>query len=180
MGRLIHRTAPACTYFVTTNACQKRSIFQAHDLAEIICDTLSHYRKAGNYLLHEFVLMPNHLHLLITPTQEASLEKAIQLIKGGSSFRIRALRQNKMQVWQPGFHESTVRDLGDYESKVQYIHMNPVDSHFVVWPEDWLYSSATCKYELDPMPERFRSSTSGAKAPIHASAGYVGPKGPTP
>jgi putative transposase len=43
------------------------------------------YREQHKYLLHEFVLMPDHFHLLITPT--LTLERALQLIKGGFSFR---------------------------------------------------------------------------------------------
>lgn len=70
------------------------------------------YRDRGSYLLHEFVLMPDHLHLILTPTVSVSLEKAIQLIKGGSSHEIHRVRGNKMPIWQSGFHESRVMDVG--------------------------------------------------------------------
>ena len=60
----------------------------------------------------------------MTPGATTTLEKAVQLIKGGSSHEIHAQRQNKMDIWQVGFHDWTIRDGEDYRAKVRYIHMN--------------------------------------------------------
>ena len=75
-------TGSSC-YFITASTFQKRNILQSDRMATLFLDVLLHYR--GKYLLHEFVLMPDHFHLLITPRE--SLERAMQLIKGGFSFR---------------------------------------------------------------------------------------------
>src|SRR5260370_18056414 len=88
MGRLTHRTSRGSTYFVTTKAWQNTSVFQVHEVAEILIRKLLEYRSKGNYCLHEFFLMPDHLHLLLTPTASTTLEKAMQLIKCGSSHKI--------------------------------------------------------------------------------------------
>ena len=165
MGRLKHRTLAGCTYFVTTDAWQERELFRVAELAEIVVQRINSCREQGAYLLHEFVLMPNHLHLLITPGDTTGLEKAIQLIKGGSSHQIHQQRGHKMGIWQPGFHEWTLRDAEDYKRKVEYIWMNPVRAHLVERPEEWLYGSASGKYALDPKPSRFREKGSGAEAP---------------
>jgi REP-associated tyrosine transposase len=50
-------------------------------------DVLQDYRKQGRFASRAFVIMPHHLHLLLTPVPDVSLENALQLIKGGSSFR---------------------------------------------------------------------------------------------
>jgi putative transposase len=171
MRRLTHRTGPGRIYFVTTKTWENREIFQGPENAGILVQCLLRYRDQGAYLLHEFVVMPNHLHLLLTPSGENSLEKAMQFIKGGSSHEIHLQRQHKMQIWQAGFHEQTVRDFGDYRSKVDYVHMNPVRSRLAQKPEDWTHSSATGKFRLDALPERFRTDTSGAKAPVLGHAG---------
>jgi putative transposase len=84
MGRLQHRTAPGCTYFVTTKTWANRTVFQVTEVAEIMVEILLRHRTAGAYLLHEFIVMPDHLHLLLTPGSTTTLEKAMQLIKGGS------------------------------------------------------------------------------------------------
>src|SRR6266403_5045443 len=74
-----HRTAPGASYFVTTKCWEGRNAFQVTEIAEILLNTLFHYRDSGAYLLHEFVIMPDHLHLVLTPGLQTSLEKAIQL-----------------------------------------------------------------------------------------------------
>jgi REP-associated tyrosine transposase len=172
MGRLKHRTVPGSTYFVTTKAWQNVSVFQVSEIAEVAIGTILEYRDKGNYLLHEFVLMPNHLHLILTPAESVSLEKAIQLIKGGSSHEIHRVRGNKMQIWQSGFHESRVADWTDYSKKVDYVQFNPVAAKLVDRPQDWPYGSASGGYRLDSAPQGLKPGV--ADRPI------VGPKGPTP
>lgn len=161
MGKLTHRTRPGCTYFVTTKTWANRAIFHVVENAEVLTQTILRYGEQGAYLLHEFVVMPNHLHLMLTPGRETTLEKAMQLIKGGSSHQIHWERGNKMQIWQSGFHEWTVRDEKDYRAKVEYIRMNPVEARLVERPEEWLYGSTSGRFLLDPMPAELAS---GAKA----------------
>src|SRR5260370_243913 len=97
MVRLTHRTSPGWTYFVTTKAWQGVSVFQVRETADIVINKILEYRDRRNYLLHEFVLMPNHLHLILTPEEAVSLEKAIQLIKDATSHKIHAVPGNTMQ-----------------------------------------------------------------------------------
>ena len=161
MGKLTHRTAHACTYFVTTKTWENREIFRVIVNAEIVMKCLLDYRDHGAYRLHEFVIMPNHLHLLLTPAKQSSLEKAMQFIKGGSSHAIHVKRENRIQVWQSGFHEWTVRDVRDYEAKRDYIWQNPVTCNLVNKPAEWKFGSAFGKYALDPMPERLKDGFRG-------------------
>jgi len=165
MSTPIHRTASGSSYFVTTKCWQGRAVFQVAETAEIMANTLLGYRDSGAYLLHEFVIMPDHLYALLTPGRETTLEKAIQLIKGGSSHNIHKLRRNKMEIWQVGFYDWTIRDAADWRAKVNYIRMNPVRARLVQKPEKWAYSSASGRYALDGMPERYANLSSGAKAP---------------
>src|SRR5277367_5365866 len=88
MSRLTHRTAPGFTYFVTTKTWQSRTIFQVTENAETLIECIVRHRDKGTYLLHEFVVMPNHLHLILTPSEQTTLEKAMQMVKGGSSHDI--------------------------------------------------------------------------------------------
>jgi putative transposase len=122
------------------------------------------YKDRGAYLLHEFVIMPNHLHLLLTPAQATRLEKAVQLIKGGSSHQIHKRRGNKIEIWQQGFHDWAVRDFNDWQTRVEYIRLNPVRAKLVPKPEDWPYSSATGTFPLDSTPAKYLQLASAAKA----------------
>src|SRR5271170_3763585 len=108
MGRLAHNTKAGWTYFVTTKSFQSTFLFQVQQTAEIILSKILEYRDRKSYLLHDFVLMPNHLHLILTPTHGVSLEKAMQLMKGGSSHEIHRFRGEKIGIWEAGFHESSV------------------------------------------------------------------------
>ncbi|HWF37622.1 MAG TPA: transposase [Candidatus Acidoferrales bacterium] len=171
MGRLQHRTSPGFTYFVTTKTWQSCAIFQVPRNADILMDRLLHYRDSGSYSLHEFVVMPNHVHLLLTPSEGTSLEKAVQLIKGGSSHAIHEQSDSKMQIWQAGFHEESVRDLADFQRKLKYIHENPVRAHLVQNAAHWQFGSAARKFQLDGPPERLKICSSGAKAPSFSHSG---------
>ncbi len=118
-------------------------------------------RDQGAYLLHEFVVMPDHFHLLLTPSGTTTLEKAMQLIKGGSSHEIHRLHGHKLQIWQPGFHDWTIRDRADYSAKREYIWINPVRAHLVERPEDWPYGSASGRFELSELPQRLKNGFRG-------------------
>jgi len=163
---------------VTTDAWQKRAIFRVAEIAEIICARILACRDEGAFLLHEFILMPDHLHLLLTPSYTVSLEKAMQLIKGGSSHQIHKQRGGKLQIWQPGFHEWTVRDEDEFRRKLEYIRQNPVAAKLVARPQDWHFGSACGKFEMDMMPGSLKPS--GAKAPAIIDDSDVGAKAPTP
>jgi putative transposase len=58
------------TFFVTAVTWQRRAIFRSEPLAHLLLDTLQRYRAQKKFLLHEFVLMPDHFHLLLTPAPE--------------------------------------------------------------------------------------------------------------
>jgi len=108
--------------------------------------------------------MPDHLHVMLTPGTTTSLEKAIQLIKGGSSHRIHKERNQRMEIWQQGFYDWTIRDFSDWQAKTEYIWMNPVRAKLSTTPAEWPYSSASGRFALDSMPEKFVPLASGAKA----------------
>jgi putative transposase len=165
-----HRTAADTSYFATTKCWQGRTVFQIPEAAEILTRTILHYRDCGAYLLHEFAVMPDHLHLLLTPSPTISLEKCVQLVKGGSSYQIHKERNEKLEIWQEGFYDWTVRDANDWRAKVEYIRLNPVRAKLVEKPQDWPYSSAATQFLLDPTPTKYSHLASGAKAQVKSPA----------
>ncbi len=143
------------TYFVSTQTWGRRSLFQLDELARLFIETLYNYRSKGSYLLHEFVIMPNRVHLIVTPTG-ITLERTMQLIKGGYSHSLRVNGRLTLEVWQPGYTDHRIRDAEDWAQHVEYIHLNPVRAHLCSRPEEFKYSSATGLYELDPVPQRLK------------------------
>jgi putative transposase len=172
MGRLTHRTGPGFTYFVTTKCWESRAIFRVPENVQILIECMLRYRDHGAFLLHEFVILPNHLHLILTPDTHSSLERAMQLIKGGSSHEIHRRRELKLRIWQSGFHEESIRDAQDYARKSDYVRMNPVRAGLIERAEDWIKGSACGKFRMDVAPERFKIHTSAAK-PARVTAGFM-------
>jgi putative transposase len=143
------------SYFVTTQTWGRRSLFQVDELARLFIETLYNYRSKGNYLLHDFVIMPNHVHLIVTPTG-VTLEGTMQLIKGGYSHSLRVNGRPTLEVWQPGYTDHRIRDEEGWGRHVEYIHSNPVRAHLCGSPEEFRYSAACGSYELDPIPQRLK------------------------
>ena len=134
-------------FFVTTITSHRAPIFRREAAANLLIDTLAHYRDQRKYLLHEFVIMPDHIHALLTPSPEISLERAMQFIKGGFSFRLKC-----GPMWQASFSNHRVRDFEDYARHREYIRLNPVRARLARRSEDYPYSSAGGKFRLDPVP----------------------------
>src|SRR6266404_5016168 len=131
------------TYFVTSSTSGKENILQTDRMANLLIQVLLDYREQKKYLLHEFVVMPNHFHLLITPAEESTLEKSVQFVKGGFSHRVRKELGFVGEVWQTSFEDRRIRELADYQGFAEYIHQNPVRAGFVSKPEDYPYGSAS-------------------------------------
>jgi putative transposase len=142
---------------VTTETWERRVLFHVDLWAKLFIDTLYHYRGQA-YLLHEFVVMPDHIHVLITP--HTSLEKAVQFIKGGFSYRAKKELGSNLEIWQKGFQDHRIRDASDYAAHVTYIHNNPVKEHLGERAQDFPYSSAHPGFELDPVPQGLKPQSS--------------------
>ncbi len=151
------RISPPGTYFVTTSTQAGRALLQRDEIAELFVQVLYEYRLRGRFRLHAFVVMPEHVHLIITPSE--SLERAMQFIKGGFSFRVSRRLGMPAQVWARGFTDHRIRDENDFIVHREYTHMNPVRRGLVERPEEFRFSSANLAYEVDPM-------TSAAKAAV--------------
>src|SRR6266550_3073180 len=115
------------TFFVTTVTWKRTPIFRQH-ASQLMVDVLKHHAEQGKFVLHEFVIMPDHLHLLLTPAKDISLERALQVIKGGFSYR---LGKKHGPVWQESFTNHHVRDEGDYLRQAEYIRLNPARAQIV-------------------------------------------------
>ncbi|MFZ0704889.1 MAG: transposase [Candidatus Korobacteraceae bacterium] len=114
------------TFFVTTRTAEGKSILQTDRMADLFADVLRSYIRAGKFRVHDFVVMRNHVHVLITLDEAMTVEKAMQLIKGGFSYRARTELEFKGEVWQRGFSDVRVRDEESFWRHQKYIYDNPV------------------------------------------------------
>lgn len=129
------------TYFVTFNCFQRKRLLQSARMAQLTIELLLHYRSEGKYLLHEFVVMPNHFHALLTSLLSTSLESAVSIVKGSISYRARRDFGLKWELWQTSFVDRRVRDSFEYQRIRKYILENPVKAGLCETAEQWPYSS---------------------------------------
>jgi putative transposase len=106
------------TYFITTVTANRRRLFQVEQNANLFIEILQDQRTKNRLQLHGFVVMPDHAHLLLTPSPEISLEKAMQYIKGNFSFRLKS----KVDVWERSYDSRRITDARDYLTHITYIH----------------------------------------------------------
>jgi putative transposase len=141
------------TFFATSSIAERRNLLQSHRSAKLFVEVLSHYRDERKYLLHDFVVMPNHFHVLITVEAEMTIEHGVQLIKGGFAFRAGKELGFRAPVWQRGFSEVRIYDSKHCSRVKEYMAQNPVKRGLAAKPADYLYSSVRGGFDLDEIPQ---------------------------
>jgi putative transposase len=136
------------TYFITSVTANRRRLFQVEQNATLFLDILQEQRTKKRIQLHAFVIMPDHIHLLLTRAPDVSLEKAMQYIKGNFSFRLKS----KLDVWQPGYDSRRIIDTNDYTTHQTYIHQNPIRANLASEPSLYPHSSANPTHQSDSAP----------------------------
>ena len=155
---------PDNLYFVTTSAVQRRHIFKYDVIKRLIVDSLDCMRLRKRFDLYAFVVMPNHLHIIIQCASENPLASAIRDLKKHTSDRIirhyRALNnqaaldffasvathsdKQQHKVWKDGYNAKDVFSPDFLRQKMTYVHNNPCQPHWALaeCPEDYLWPSA--------------------------------------
>jgi putative transposase len=157
------------TFFTTSITFERRLILQSDPLCKLLLDVFKENRLKGRFLMHEFVIMPNHFHAILTPSRLVPLERAMQFIKGGYSYRAKKEMNCNFEIWQKGSKDHRIKDAEDYQRHVDYIWNNPVRAKLVARAEDFPFSSAKLRTEIDPVPEwlkpiSFRAASSARGA----------------
>ncbi len=119
-----------------------RPLLQSERNATLFIDVLRSYVAAGKFQVHDFVVMPDHVHLLVTVGSGMSIERAMQFIKGGFSYRLKKEFGYLGEVWQRGFSEVRVEDRQSFLQHREYIAENPVRAGLVDSPEKFPYCFA--------------------------------------
>jgi putative transposase len=135
------------TFFVTTKTHMGRPHLQSDHNATLLVDVVRSSVAARRFQLHDFVIMPDHVHLLLTLSDDITLEKAMQFVKGGFSFRLKRELGYSGEVWQRGFSDHRVNDSRSFDNHRRYIALNPVRAGIVSAPEEfpWLMANLVRK-----------------------------------
>lgn len=139
------------TYSLTMVTANRRRLFQVAATANLFIEILAGYRVKGSFDLYAFVVMPDHVHLLLTPAPLVPIEKAVQLIKGGFSFRLKS----KSEVWERGYFDRRIPDRNAFHTAKTYIEQNPLRARLVSEVTAYPYSSVAYPEMVDPQPKWF-------------------------
>jgi putative transposase len=113
-------------FFTTTKTSMGCRLLQSERNAMLLIDVLRSCVAERKFLLHDFVIMPDHVHLLMTVYGDMTIEKAMQFIKGRFSYRLKREFQYLGEVWQSGLSETRADDKESYLRYREYIAQNPV------------------------------------------------------
>jgi putative transposase len=135
------------TFFTTSKTTEGRNLLQSERMALLFIDVLRSHVAAKKFKISDFVVMPDHVHLQLTVNESMSIEKAMQLIKGGFSYRVRKELGYQGEIWQRGFSEIRILNRSSVLKHREYIDQNPVEAGLVDSPEKYPYSSAYLKWK---------------------------------
>ena len=128
---------PSRTFFATTGTSMGRRILQSERNAGLLIDVLRSLVAERKFELLDFVVMPDHLHLLLTVHEAMTIEKAMQLIKGRFSHRLSHETGHSGEVWLRGFTEEQVTNRTSLEKHREYIAQNPVKAGLAASTEEF-------------------------------------------
>jgi putative transposase len=135
--------SPSRIFFATTKTSMGKRLLQSERNADLLIDVLRSLVAEHLFKLHDFVIMPDHVHLLIEINDGMTIEKAMQLIKGRFSYRLSHEFGYKGEVWQRGFAEAQVMNKQNFEAHRAYIAENPVKEGIVANAEAYPFCFRT-------------------------------------
>ena len=126
-----------------TFSCYRRLPYLDNDPSRVCFEELlEQCRQRHRFDIHGYVLMPNHVHLLVSEPEIRTLESTLRVLKGEVS---KHLKGDRTQFWQRRYHDFNVFTENKRMEKLKYLHRNPVKRGLVARPEDWPWSSF-CHY----------------------------------
>jgi putative transposase len=140
---------PGYPSLISTNVADRRPLFGATPVARLFMDVLCEVRQETGFDLLAFVVMPDHVHLVLKPSSADRLGKTVQLIKGRFARRYNQRDGRAGAVWQSRYHERALRSERELFAAIEYVHENPVAAGLAAVASDFPWSSASGEYPTD-------------------------------
>jgi putative transposase len=131
-------------HFITCSCYQRRPLLGTAEARDLFLFELERMRKKYRFLVVGYVVMPEHVHLLISEPQKGTPSTVMQAVKLGFTRRIvvsRSLQTATHHLWQPRFYDFNLWTDRKRIEKLRYIHRNPVTRGLVSAPDQWRWSS---------------------------------------
>ena len=144
-------------HFVTFSCYQRRELLGTKRARNLFLEELARARVEFGFRLGGYVVMPNHVHLLMSEPRKGTVSTALQMLKQRVSRKLRKRKKRRPEgqlafgfhgnpealrsFWQARFHDFNVYSRGKGKEKLNYMHANPVIRKLVTHPKDWPWSS---------------------------------------
>jgi putative transposase len=125
-------------HFITFSCYQRLPFLATPQAKEVFEATLETLRKRHDFFIAGYVLMPEHVHILITEPEQIPLASMLRVLKGETSKRLKGTRD---QFWQRRYYDFNVYTEDKRVEKLRYMHRNPVVRGLVEKPQDYPWSS---------------------------------------
>jgi putative transposase len=128
-----------CLHFVTFSCYRRQAFLETAQARERFEIELERVRKWYGLYITGYVVMPEHVHLLLSEPERSQLSVAIQMLKQIVSRKLR--RPGMRKFWQARYYDFPVWSAKKEVEKRRYIHRNPVKRGLVASPDEWKWSS---------------------------------------
>ena len=128
-----------CLHFVTFSCHARDPLLSTPCSRDVFERTLERVRQWYGFYVAGYVIMPEHVHLLISEPDRSTLSKVLQMLKQNTSHALRTPEGSPF--WIPRYYDFNVWSEDKRIEKLRYMHRNPVKRGLAERPEDWLWSS---------------------------------------
>ena len=128
-----------CLHFLTFSCYHRMPLLQTPHARQVFEHTLERARCWYGFYVSGYVVMPEHVHLLLSEPERGRLSVAVQMLKQISSQQLK--QRGTSAFWQARYYDFNVWSDGKRTQKLDYMHWNPVKRGLVKSPEDWAWSS---------------------------------------
>ena len=126
-------------YFITTCCASRTPIFASPTLARLLCRQLYQEDRSPLLGILAYVVMPDHLHVLLELIGREDLSTVVGQLKGRAAAAINSARHCHGAVWQKGFHDHALRTDESVARSASYLIQNPVRAGLVTAADDYAY-----------------------------------------
>lgn len=130
---------PGASYHITARANHKEKYLRSRLAKDLFVETLANMRKNNDCRVIDFVVMENHIHLIIEPRGESTLGNSMKWLFGVYTMRYNRAFKAWGTVWGSRFFSRPINGIGDMAATIAYIDNNPVRSFLAERPEDWVW-----------------------------------------
>ncbi len=134
---------------VTTNVADRKALFSSQTAARMLIEILYEVWTETGFHFLAFVVMPDHMHLVLGSPASHRLAQVVQLLKGWFSHRYNGITGGSGRLWQSRYHERTLRSESELFAAIEYVHRNPVVAGLIKGASAFPWSSASGEYSTD-------------------------------